>query len=187
MLVKGVLNNGLVSAYELDYGKHELVSCTQFRPLIKEFRQLPFQAVTAQLAGNLAVFVRDCLWYVILPSPGKEAAGGKFCVNSVRRAEAEAVVRGSLHCFQEPRGEEAARGPAGGHTGSPLPLGQEADGLPGGHFTGREGHLGARHHGRVCGRADQRAVARDEDGQRTVGELRKRNCKEGKRAFCQRD
>lgn len=56
MLVKGVLNNGLVSAYELDYGKHELVSCTQFRPLIKEFRQLPFQAVTAQLAGNLRVF-----------------------------------------------------------------------------------------------------------------------------------
>lgn len=52
VLVKGVLNNGLVSAYELDYGKHELVSCTQFRPLIQEFRQLPFQAVTAQLAGN---------------------------------------------------------------------------------------------------------------------------------------
>uniref|UniRef100_H3CNI9 Tudor domain containing 7 b n=1 Tax=Tetraodon nigroviridis TaxID=99883 RepID=H3CNI9_TETNG len=51
VLVKGVLNNGLVSAYELDYGKHELVSCTQFRPLIQEFRQLPFQAVTAQLAG----------------------------------------------------------------------------------------------------------------------------------------
>uniref|UniRef100_A0A674PSA5 Tudor domain containing 7 b n=1 Tax=Takifugu rubripes TaxID=31033 RepID=A0A674PSA5_TAKRU len=51
VLVKGVLNNGLVSAYELDYGKHELVSCTQFRPLIKEFRQLPFQAITAQLAG----------------------------------------------------------------------------------------------------------------------------------------
>lgn len=52
VLVKGVLNNGLVSAYELDYGKHELVSCTQFRPLIKEFRQLPFQAITAQLAGE---------------------------------------------------------------------------------------------------------------------------------------
>lgn len=57
MLAKGVLNNGLVSAYELDYGKHELVSCTQFRPLIKEFRQLPFQAVTAQLAGNFHTVV----------------------------------------------------------------------------------------------------------------------------------
>lgn len=55
VLVKGVLNNGLVSAYELDYGKHELVSCTQFRPLIQEFRQLPFQAVTAQLAGKSRV------------------------------------------------------------------------------------------------------------------------------------
>uniref|UniRef100_A0A7N9AZL6 Tudor domain containing 7 b n=1 Tax=Mastacembelus armatus TaxID=205130 RepID=A0A7N9AZL6_9TELE len=51
VLVKGVLTNGLVSVYELDYGKHELVSCTQLRPLIKEFRQLPFQAITAQLAG----------------------------------------------------------------------------------------------------------------------------------------
>lgn len=52
MLVKGVLTNGLVSVYELDYGKHELVSCTQLRPLIKEFRQLPFQGITAQLAGE---------------------------------------------------------------------------------------------------------------------------------------
>ncbi|KAL6118762.1 tdrd7 [Pungitius sinensis] len=51
VLVKGVLSNGLVSVYELDYGKHELVSCTQLRPLIKEFRQLPFQGITAQLAG----------------------------------------------------------------------------------------------------------------------------------------
>ncbi|TNN50486.1 Tudor domain-containing protein 7B [Liparis tanakae] len=51
VLVKGVLSNGLVSVYELDYGKHELVSGTQLRPLIKEFRQLPFQGVTAQLAG----------------------------------------------------------------------------------------------------------------------------------------
>ncbi|XP_062372660.1 tudor domain-containing protein 7B isoform X3 [Sardina pilchardus] len=51
VLVKGILTNGLVSVYELDYGKHELVSCTQLRPLIQEFRQLPFQGITAQLAG----------------------------------------------------------------------------------------------------------------------------------------
>lgn len=51
VLVKGVLTNGLVSVYELDYGKHELVSGTQLRPLIQEFRQLPFQGITAQLAG----------------------------------------------------------------------------------------------------------------------------------------
>lgn len=56
MLVKGVLTNGLVSVYELDYGKHELVSGTQLRPLIKEFRQLPFQGVTAQLAGEQRLF-----------------------------------------------------------------------------------------------------------------------------------
>uniref|UniRef100_A0A4W4GZH3 Tudor domain-containing protein 7B n=1 Tax=Electrophorus electricus TaxID=8005 RepID=A0A4W4GZH3_ELEEL len=51
VLVKGVLSSGLVSVYELDYGKHELVSCTLLRPLIQEFRQLPFQGITAQLAG----------------------------------------------------------------------------------------------------------------------------------------
>ncbi|XP_015252455.1 PREDICTED: tudor domain-containing protein 7B-like isoform X1 [Cyprinodon variegatus] len=51
VLVKGVLTNGLVSVYELDYGKHELVSSSQLRTLIKEFRQLPFQGIHAQLAG----------------------------------------------------------------------------------------------------------------------------------------
>ncbi|XP_062850292.1 tudor domain-containing protein 7B isoform X2 [Trichomycterus rosablanca] len=51
VLVKGVLTNGLVSVYELDYGKHELVSCALLRPLIQEFRQLPFLGITAQLAG----------------------------------------------------------------------------------------------------------------------------------------
>lgn len=52
VLVKGVLTNGLVSVYELDYGKHELINCSHLRPLIKEFRQLPFQGITAQLAGG---------------------------------------------------------------------------------------------------------------------------------------
>ncbi|XP_041641263.1 tudor domain-containing protein 7B-like [Cheilinus undulatus] len=49
--VKGILANGFVSVYELDYGKHELVRNNLLRPLIEEFRQLPFQAITAQLAG----------------------------------------------------------------------------------------------------------------------------------------
>lgn len=51
--VKGILANGLASVFELDYGKHELVRNTFFRPLIEEFRQLPFQAITTQLAGEL--------------------------------------------------------------------------------------------------------------------------------------
>ncbi|KAA0723685.1 Tudor domain-containing protein 7B [Triplophysa tibetana] len=51
VLVKGVLNNGMVSVYQMDYGKHELVRCTLLKPLIQEFCQLPFQAITAQLAG----------------------------------------------------------------------------------------------------------------------------------------
>uniref|UniRef100_A0A3B3ZE17 Tudor domain containing 7 n=1 Tax=Periophthalmus magnuspinnatus TaxID=409849 RepID=A0A3B3ZE17_9GOBI len=51
VLVKGILSNGLISIYELDHGKHELVRSTAVQPLIEQFRQLPFQAITAQLAG----------------------------------------------------------------------------------------------------------------------------------------
>ncbi|KAM9769521.1 tudor domain-containing protein 7A [Menidia menidia] len=49
--VKGILSSGLVSVYLLDYGKRKLVRDTLFQPLIEEFRQLPFQAIVAQLAG----------------------------------------------------------------------------------------------------------------------------------------
>uniref|UniRef100_A0A8C4YNC3 Tudor domain containing 7 n=1 Tax=Gopherus evgoodei TaxID=1825980 RepID=A0A8C4YNC3_9SAUR len=51
VLIKGILTNGLVSVYELDYGKHELVSIRKVQPLVDMFRKLPFQAITAQLAG----------------------------------------------------------------------------------------------------------------------------------------
>ncbi|XP_060092983.1 tudor domain-containing protein 7 isoform X2 [Heteronotia binoei] len=51
VLIKGMLANGLVSVYELDYGKHELVSIQKVQPLQDTFRKLPFQAVAAQLAG----------------------------------------------------------------------------------------------------------------------------------------
>ncbi|KAM6473539.1 tudor domain-containing protein 7 isoform 1-T2 [Liasis olivaceus] len=51
VLIKGVLANGLVSVYELDYGKHELIGIQNVRPLVDVFRKLPFQAITAQLAG----------------------------------------------------------------------------------------------------------------------------------------
>ncbi|XP_063311350.1 tudor domain-containing protein 7 isoform X1 [Pelobates fuscus] len=51
VVLKGILTNGLVSVYELDYGRHELISCRKVQPLIEKFRQLPFQAVTSQLAG----------------------------------------------------------------------------------------------------------------------------------------
>ncbi|XP_077674101.1 tudor domain-containing protein 7 isoform X1 [Eretmochelys imbricata] len=51
VLIKGILTNGLVSVYELDYGKHELVSIRKVQPLMDMFKKLPFQAITAQLAG----------------------------------------------------------------------------------------------------------------------------------------
>nr|XP_061791473.1 tudor domain-containing protein 7A-like [Nerophis lumbriciformis] len=56
-VVKGILSNGLVSVYELDHGKHELIQRSLLQPLIEEFRQLPFQAITAKLAG-----VPNCKW-----------------------------------------------------------------------------------------------------------------------------
>ncbi|XP_075681747.1 tudor domain-containing protein 7 [Rhinoderma darwinii] len=51
VILKGILTNYLVSVYELDYGRHELVNSRNIQPLINKFRQLPFQAVTSQLAG----------------------------------------------------------------------------------------------------------------------------------------
>ncbi|KAL7988542.1 hypothetical protein Chor_007461 [Crotalus horridus] len=51
VLIKGLLANGLVTVYELDYGKHELIGIQNIRPLVAMFRELPFQAITAQLAG----------------------------------------------------------------------------------------------------------------------------------------
>ncbi|XP_026568483.1 tudor domain-containing protein 7 isoform X1 [Pseudonaja textilis] len=51
VLIKGLLANGLVTVYELDYGKHELICIQNIRPLVDMFRELPFQAITAQLAG----------------------------------------------------------------------------------------------------------------------------------------
>ncbi|XP_061685862.1 tudor domain-containing protein 7A isoform X2 [Syngnathoides biaculeatus] len=56
-VVKGVLSNDLISIYELDHGKYEVLRRTFLQPLIEEFRQLPFQAITAQLAG-----VPKCHW-----------------------------------------------------------------------------------------------------------------------------
>ncbi|XP_034044542.1 tudor domain-containing protein 7A-like [Thalassophryne amazonica] len=51
VMVEGILTNRLASVYDLDRGKRELICFNLLRPLIQEFRQLPFQAVTAQLAG----------------------------------------------------------------------------------------------------------------------------------------
>ncbi|NXJ66550.1 TDRD7 protein, partial [Rostratula benghalensis] len=51
VIIKGILRNGVLSVYELDYGKHEFVSIEKVQPLTDTFRKLPFQAITAQLAG----------------------------------------------------------------------------------------------------------------------------------------
>lgn len=52
IVIKGILRNGFLSVYELDYGKLEFVSIEKVRPLVDTFRKLPFQAITAQLAGK---------------------------------------------------------------------------------------------------------------------------------------
>ncbi|NWS26544.1 TDRD7 protein, partial [Polioptila caerulea] len=51
VIIKGIFTNGFLSVYELDYGKHEFVSIQKVQPLLDSFRKLPFQAITAQLAG----------------------------------------------------------------------------------------------------------------------------------------
>ncbi|NWH69933.1 TDRD7 protein, partial [Piaya cayana] len=51
VVIKGILRNGFLSVYELDYGKHEFVSIEKVQTLVDTFRKLPFQAITAQLAG----------------------------------------------------------------------------------------------------------------------------------------
>lgn len=80
------------------------------------------------------------------------------------------MVRRSLDRLQEPRGEETPGGPAGDGARGGQPLGQEADGVPRRHLTGREGRLGARHHGRVCRRDDQRAVGAGQQRRCKLGE-----------------
>ncbi|XP_054254240.1 tudor domain-containing protein 7 [Indicator indicator] len=51
VIIKGILRNGFLSVYEVDYGKHEFISVEKVQPLMDTFRKLPFQAITAQLAG----------------------------------------------------------------------------------------------------------------------------------------
>lgn len=63
VLVKEVLANGLMSVYALDNGTHELVRSTAIQPLIEEFRQLPFQAIIAQMAGEVIVFLMCFIVY----------------------------------------------------------------------------------------------------------------------------
>lgn len=53
--VKEIPDGESVCIYELDYGKTKVVHSSVFQPLITEFRQLPFQAVVAQLAGMRAL------------------------------------------------------------------------------------------------------------------------------------
>lgn len=53
MQVKEIPDGESVRIYELDYGKTKVVHSSVFQPLIMEFRELPFQAVVAQLAGMI--------------------------------------------------------------------------------------------------------------------------------------
>ncbi|KAM9792679.1 tudor domain-containing protein 7A [Neosynchiropus ocellatus] len=93
-VVKGTIANGLVSVYELDYGKHEIVRSSSIRPLIEEFRQLPFQAVTAQLAG-----VKQQTW--------SEAASMLFRSHVEKKALVAQVE--SVQDLSEVKGEPWAR------------------------------------------------------------------------------
>lgn len=57
MQVKEIRDSDSVCIYELDYGKTKVVHRSVFQPLVTDFRELPFQAVVAQLAGTGGVFL----------------------------------------------------------------------------------------------------------------------------------
>lgn len=61
MQVKEICDSDSVCIYELDYGKTKVVHRSVFQPLSGNFRQLPFQAVVAQLAGTGGVFLTSLL------------------------------------------------------------------------------------------------------------------------------
>ncbi|XP_070535128.1 tudor domain-containing protein 7-like [Ptychodera flava] len=49
--LKTVLNEHMVAMYMLDLGHYDVVAVENIQPLVSEFRKLPFQAITASLAG----------------------------------------------------------------------------------------------------------------------------------------
>uniref|UniRef100_A0A8C5M370 Tudor domain-containing protein 7 n=1 Tax=Leptobrachium leishanense TaxID=445787 RepID=A0A8C5M370_9ANUR len=87
VLLKGILTNGLVSVYELDYGRHELVNYRKVQPLLDKFRQLPFQAVTSQLAEAL---VSELVW----PRSASPAVQ--------RDSQIQSTQMGTAHCCEWP-------------------------------------------------------------------------------------
>lgn len=65
MQVKEIPDTDSVCVYELDYGKTKIVGMNVFQPLVVDFRQLPFQAVVAQLAGTEGGFFFFFLLHLI--------------------------------------------------------------------------------------------------------------------------
>lgn len=67
--VKEIHDSDSVCIYELDYGKTKVVHRSVFQSLVMDFRQLPFQAVVAELAGTGAVcffpptFIRSVIFF----------------------------------------------------------------------------------------------------------------------------
>ncbi|XP_061534830.1 tudor domain-containing protein 7A [Phycodurus eques] len=90
-VVKGVLSNGLISIYELDHGKHELLRSAFLQPLIEEFRQLPFQAITAQLAG-----VPKCQWSEEASMVFRNHVEKQALVAQIESVQDESEVKGEL-------------------------------------------------------------------------------------------
>lgn len=62
MQVKEIRDSESVCIYELDYGKTKVVHSSVLQPLVMEFRELPFQAVVAQLAGMRGLSHQPSSW-----------------------------------------------------------------------------------------------------------------------------
>lgn len=50
--VSNVINDNMVSVYFCDYGDVSVLPLDKLQPLIDQFKELPYQAIKAKLAGE---------------------------------------------------------------------------------------------------------------------------------------
>lgn len=97
------------AAHSSDLWSKSSGSC-RFRESLLSWLVSTRHMTLGQLGYTITSICKTSVWFITyLFMPGSHLT----C-----RSEAKAVVRGGLHCFPAPRGEEAYGGPAGGRTGS---------------------------------------------------------------------
>jgi len=57
--VSNVINDNMVSVYFCDYGDVSVLPLDKLQPLIDQFKELPYQAIKAKLAGEYSGVVHS--------------------------------------------------------------------------------------------------------------------------------